>query len=64
MVQPLVEAFFDPVTSTMTYVVHAGEGSACAVIDPVLDYDPKCGRTSTASADRVVAFVRAHRLTL
>jgi glyoxylase-like metal-dependent hydrolase (beta-lactamase superfamily II) len=32
------------------------------VIDPVLDYDPKSGRTSTASAERVVAFVREHGL--
>lgn len=60
--QPLVEPFFDPSTSTVTYVVHAGEGSACAVIDSVLDYDPKSGLTSPASADRVVAFVRAHGL--
>ncbi|MFP3248581.1 MAG: MBL fold metallo-hydrolase, partial [Paraburkholderia sp.] len=59
---PLVEAFFDQTTSTVTYVVHAGEGSACAVIDPVLDYDPKSGRTSTVSAQRVVDFVRQHGL--
>jgi glyoxylase-like metal-dependent hydrolase (beta-lactamase superfamily II) len=59
---PLIEAFFDHATSTVTYVVHAGDGSACAVIDPVLDYDPKAGRTSTASAERVVAFVREHGL--
>jgi glyoxylase-like metal-dependent hydrolase (beta-lactamase superfamily II) len=59
---PLVEPFFDPVTSTVTYVVHAGPGSACAIVDPVLDYDPKAGRTSTRSADRVIAFVREHAL--
>lgn len=59
---PFVEAFFDQTTSTVTYVVHAGEGSACAVIDPVLDYDPKSGRTSTVSAQRVVDFVRQHGL--
>ena len=58
----LIEAFFDHATSTVTYVVHAGDGSACAVIDPVLDYDPKAGRTSTASAERVGAFVREHSL--
>ncbi|MFX1695415.1 MBL fold metallo-hydrolase [Paraburkholderia sp. A1RO-5L] len=58
----LVEPFFDPVTSTVTYVVHSGRGSACAIVDPVLDYDPKSGRTSTESADRVVAFVREHAL--
>ena len=60
--QPCVDGFFDRVTSTVSYVVHAGKGSACAVIDPVLDYDPKSGRTMTACADRVVAFVREHDL--
>ncbi|CAB3689241.1 MBL fold metallo-hydrolase [Achromobacter pestifer] len=57
---PHIQAFFDPVTATVTYVVH--DGSACAIIDSVLDYDPKSGRTSTASADRVVAYVREQGL--
>ena len=60
--KPLVEAFFDRATCTVTYVVHAGDGSACAVIDSVLDYDPKAGRISTQSADKVVEFVQAHGL--
>jgi glyoxylase-like metal-dependent hydrolase (beta-lactamase superfamily II) len=60
--RPQVHALFDPVTWTFTYVVHAGPGSACAIVDPVLDYDPKSGRTRTASADRVIAFVEANRL--
>ncbi|HVL09546.1 MAG TPA: MBL fold metallo-hydrolase, partial [Burkholderiaceae bacterium] len=55
---------FDPGTSTITYVLFEREGGLCAVIDSVLDYDPKAGRTSTASADRVIAFVRAQRLTV
>jgi glyoxylase-like metal-dependent hydrolase (beta-lactamase superfamily II) len=59
---PVVEPFFDPVTATVTYVVHMGRGSACAIIDPVLDYDAKSGRTSTESADRVIAFVRDYGL--
>lgn len=59
---PVVEPFFDPVTATVTYVVHTGRGSACAIVDPVLDYDPKSGRTSTESADRVIAFVREYGL--
>ncbi|MGQ7934833.1 MBL fold metallo-hydrolase [Paraburkholderia sp. D1E] len=59
---PQIEAFYDPVTGTFTYVVYTSEGSACAVIDPVLDYDPKSGHTSTGSAERVVAFVRQHGL--
>lgn len=57
---PQIQAFFDSVTATVTYVVH--DGSACAIIDSVLDYDPKSGRSSTSSADRVVDYVRAQKL--
>ena len=57
-----VQPFFDPATWTITYVVYDQPGSACAIIDPVLDYDPKSGRTRTDLADKVVAFVREHRL--
>lgn len=60
--RPQVEPFFDSATSTFTYVVHAGDGTPAAIIDSVLDFDPKSGRTSTASAERVIAFVREHRL--
>ncbi|MFD1559258.1 MBL fold metallo-hydrolase [Paraburkholderia silviterrae] len=60
----IVEPFFDPVTATVTYVVHSGRGSVCAIVDPVLDYDPKSGRTSTESAERVIAFVREYALTV
>ncbi len=59
---PVVHGIFDPATGTVTYVVHAGPGSACAVIDSVLDYDPKSGRTRTESADRVIDYVKAHDL--
>ena len=59
---PQVRGFFDAATSTVTYVVHDGPGTACAIIDPVLDYDPKSGRTRTASADAVIAFVRGRGL--
>jgi len=58
---PHIQAFFDSVTATVTYVVH--DGSACAIIDSVLDYDPKSGRSSTTSADKVADYVRAHGLT-
>ena len=59
---PQIKAFFDAATGTVTYVVHQGDGSDCAIIDSVLDYDPKSGRTSTCSADAVSAFVRMHHL--
>ncbi|MEY2622668.1 MAG: hypothetical protein RIT26_2488 [Pseudomonadota bacterium] len=57
-----VHGIFDPATWTVTYVVHRGHGSAAAVIDSVLDYDHKSGRTRTTSADKVIAYVRAHGL--
>lgn len=63
-VKPLVEAFFDAATSTFTYVLYSAEGSECAIIDSVLDFEPRAGRTHTRSADAVVAFVRAHGLRL
>ena len=62
--QASVKAFFDPQTWTYTYVVYESEGSACIVIDSVLNYDPKSGRTKTESADEVIAFIKEHRLQL
>jgi glyoxylase-like metal-dependent hydrolase (beta-lactamase superfamily II) len=60
--RPQVHGMFDPATWTVTYVVHNGPGSECAIIDSVLDYDPKSGRTRHASADKVIAYVRANDL--
>ncbi|CAG2160037.1 MBL fold metallo-hydrolase [Cupriavidus numazuensis] len=60
--QPTIQPLFDPATWTVTYVVYQAEHRECAVIDSVLDYDPKSGRTSTTSADKVIAFVREHDL--
>lgn len=57
MPRPQVDGFFDPATWTVTYVVHSGPGTACAIVDPVLDYDPKSGRTRTGSADQVVSHI-------
>ena len=59
---PTVQPFFDSVTGTVSYVVFGPAGPECAVIDSVLDFDPKSGRTDTHSADRIIAFVRAQRL--
>ncbi|MEN9862418.1 MAG: hypothetical protein RLZZ601_182 [Pseudomonadota bacterium] len=59
---PLIKDFFDPDTWTYTYVVYEDDGSPCVIIDSVLNYDPKSGRTSTKSADEVIAFVKAHKL--
>lgn len=62
--QPQVQAFFDLATWTVTYVVFDHPGGHCAIVDPVLDYDPKAGRTRTASAGKVADFVRAQQLTV
>ena len=61
---PLVQSFYDPATSTFTYVVYDRDGGHAAIVDPVLDFDPAAARISTASADRVLAFVREHALTV
>lgn len=61
---PTVHGIFDPATWTVTYVVYDQPGGQAAVIDSVLDYDPKSGRTRTTSAQKVVDFVREQRLSL
>ena len=58
----LIEAFLDPASSTYSYVIYEGDGGQCAIVDPVLDYDPAAGRTATTQADRIIAFVHEHRL--
>ena len=55
---PTRSVFFDPVTGTYTHVVYDESGSHAAVIDPVLDFDPKSGRISHLRADEVIAFVQ------
>ncbi len=59
---PNVTAFFDNATNTVSYVVQDPQGSACGIIDSVLDFDHASGRTDTASADKIVAFVTEHNL--
>ncbi len=59
---PQVQPFFDPATFTVSYVVREPGGSHCVIIDPVLDYDPKTGRTKTDSADALVEYVTSENL--
>ena len=59
-----VTTFFDQTTNTASYVVAEVGGAHCAIIDPVLDYDPHAGRTSTGSADQIVSFVRDNNLSV
>lgn len=60
--KPRVHGIFDPATWTVTYIVYEAVGSACAIIDSVLDYDHKSGRTRHTAADKVIAFVRENNL--
>ncbi len=60
--RPQVTGFFDEATYTITYVVADPDGDRCAIVDPVLDYDPKSGRTSTGSADKLIEFLRVEKL--
>jgi len=62
--RPSVRAFFDPTTATASYLVSDPATKAAAIIDPVLDFEPKSARVSTGSADRVIATARDEGLTL
>lgn len=53
-----VEGFFDPGTWTISYIVFDKTTRQCALVDSVLDFDAKSGRTSTASADKLIVRVR------
>lgn len=59
---PDVKSFFDPMSHTVTYIVSDPNSRQCAVIDPVLDYDAATGRTSTASAEAVIAYIDDNHL--
>lgn len=53
--KPIIDAFFDEATYTVTYLVTDPQSRRAAIIDPVLDYDHKSGKASTKSVDRVLA---------
>ncbi|MDL5038468.1 MBL fold metallo-hydrolase [Comamonas sp. Y6] len=57
-----IQAFFDEATNTVTYLVSDPVTRQAAVIDPVLDYDHRSGKVSTASADQVLAAAAAQAL--
>ena len=59
-----IQAFFDPQTSTVSYLVSDPASGRAVIIDPVLDYDPKSARTSTGSADALLAAVQAGQMTV
>jgi glyoxylase-like metal-dependent hydrolase (beta-lactamase superfamily II) len=59
---PVVTAFFDEPTFTASYVVHDPVTQVAAIVDSVLDFDQPSGRTSTGSADAIIAYVREQGL--
>ena len=59
-----IQHFFDPQTSTLTYVVHDETTKTGAVIDPVMDFDPKSGRTTYTSCDAVARYIDAEELAI
>lgn len=64
MTPPAVQAFFDPATNTVTYLVADPATGQAAVIDPVLDHDPASGDNATTSAEAVLETARARGLTI
>lgn len=63
-VKPQVEAFFDPATNTISYVVQDPSSSSCAVIDSVMDIDYAAGRISYDHADAMIDYIRKNDLKL
>lgn len=63
-VTPHVEAFFDPATNTISYVVRDPSSKACAVIDSVMDIDYAAGRISYEHADEIIAYIEREGLSL
>ena len=64
MSPPMIRSFFDEPTNTATYVVWDPATRKAAIVDSVLNFDAAAGRTNTASADAVIAYVREHGLSV
>jgi len=62
MTTPIIKGFFDPATFTISYVIHDSQGGACAIVDPVLDYEPKAARVSTVSAGQILDYIAQQNL--
>ena len=63
-IQPQVQAFFDPVSHTISYIVKDPTTDACAIIESVMDIDYAAGRITTGHADDMIAAIRAQNLRL
>jgi glyoxylase-like metal-dependent hydrolase (beta-lactamase superfamily II) len=60
--EPEVTGFFDPATSSISYLIVDPATGTAAIVDPVLDFDPKAARTSTTTADRIAEAAAARRV--
>jgi len=60
--QASIQPFFDENTGTVSYVIAESSGKHAAIVDPVLDFDFKSGRTATTAADKILAHVRSQGL--
>jgi glyoxylase-like metal-dependent hydrolase (beta-lactamase superfamily II) len=58
MTNPIVKSFWDEATGSWQYVFHDPDTMQGAIVDPVLDFDPLSGSTSTANAERLLDYVR------
>ena len=54
MSQPIIHAFFDEPTNTVSYLVADPQTKRAAVIDPVFDYDHKSGKASPKPAEAIL----------
>src|SRR6516162_8544099 len=63
-VKPDVIGFYDAPTGSIQYIVTDPSTRKCAIIDPVLDFDPRSGSTRTTCADQLLTHIEAHGLTL
>ena len=63
-VKPDVMGFYDDPTGSIQYIVTDPSTRKCAIIDPILDFDPRSGSTRTTSADQLLRYIEAHGLTL
>src|SRR5215469_17314536 len=63
-VKPDVVGFYDPPTGSIQYIVVDQNTRKCAIIDPVLDFDPRSGSTRATSADQLLKYIEAHGLTV
>ena len=62
--KPVVKAFFDPDSNTISYIVRDPSSASCAIIDSVMGFDMAAGRTSFDGADEMITYIEQHNLKL